>query len=128
MIELFQRFQPYRNLKMIWPLIGVGLTCYGILHTLILMLIDCDLQLFFCEKLGKSVRKFTITLFYKFFWYFSFIYLGRLKGKVVFITGASSGIGEHTAIALAKHGVKLVLTARRQTELERVKQVCLCMY
>lgn len=51
--------------------------------------------------------------------------LGRLKGKVAFITGASSGIGEHTAISLAKHGVRLVLAARRQNELERVKQACL---
>lgn len=48
-----------------------------------------------------------------------------MKGQVVFITGASSGIGEHTAIALAKHGVKLVLAARRKNELDRVKQACL---
>lgn len=48
-----------------------------------------------------------------------------MKGKVVFITGASSGIGEHAAIALAKHGVKLVLSARRQSELERVKNICI---
>lgn len=53
------------------------------------------------------------------------MFSGRLKGKVVFITGASSGIGEHIAIALAKCGVKLVLTARREQELERVKTKCL---
>ncbi|KAF7282994.1 hypothetical protein GWI33_001627 [Rhynchophorus ferrugineus] len=51
----------------------------------------------------------------------------RLKGKVVFITGASSGIGEHTAYALAKHGVKLILTARRNNELQRVKQECIAI-
>lgn len=50
---------------------------------------------------------------------------GRLKGKVVFITGASSGIGEHLAVALAKYGVKLALAARRRVELERVKRNCL---
>lgn len=54
-----------------------------------------------------------------------FNFEGRLKGKVVFITGASSGIGEHLAIALAKHGVKLALAARRRDELERVKRNCL---
>ncbi|GFG34081.1 hypothetical protein Cfor_07437, partial [Coptotermes formosanus] len=47
-----------------------------------------------------------------------------LAGKVVWITGASSGIGEHLARALARAGVKLVLSARRQHELERVKQDC----
>jgi hypothetical protein len=48
-----------------------------------------------------------------------------LAGKVVWITGASSGIGEHIALALARAGVKLVLSARRGNELERVKQNCL---
>lgn len=43
----------------------------------------------------------------------------------MFITGASSGIGEHTALALARRGVKLVLGARRKEELERVKGECL---
>jgi NADP-dependent 3-hydroxy acid dehydrogenase YdfG len=46
----------------------------------------------------------------------------------VWITGASSGIGENTALALARAGVKLVLSARREHELERVKQNCLSEY
>lgn len=41
--------------------------------------------------------------------------------KVVWITGASSGIGEALALAFAKEGAKLVLTARREQELARVK-------
>jgi dehydrogenase/reductase SDR family protein 7B len=44
--------------------------------------------------------------------------------KVVWITGASSGIGEALAYALSANGAKLVLSSRRETELERVKQAC----
>jgi len=51
-----------------------------------------------------------------------------LNGKVVWITGASSGIGEHIALALARGGAKLVLSARRLQELERVKENCLSKY
>jgi Short-chain alcohol dehydrogenase of unknown specificity len=54
-----------------------------------------------------------------------FIFTDSLAGKVVWITGASSGIGEHIALALARGGVKLVLSARREHELERVKKNCL---
>ena len=47
-----------------------------------------------------------------------------LRGKVVWITGASSGIGEYLAYELVKYGCKLVLPARRKEELEKVKKNC----
>jgi short-subunit dehydrogenase len=45
-------------------------------------------------------------------------------GKVVWITGASSGIGEACARAFAGRGARLILSSRRPAELERVRQSC----
>lgn len=44
-----------------------------------------------------------------------------LHGKVAIITGASSGIGKATAIALSRSGVKVVLAARREDRLKEVQ-------
>ena len=41
-----------------------------------------------------------------------------IKNKVVVITGASSGIGEATAVMLAERGAKVVLGARGLNRLE----------
>jgi short-subunit dehydrogenase len=43
-----------------------------------------------------------------------------VAGKVVVVTGASSGIGARTALALGARGAHLVLAARRQPELEAI--------
>ena len=44
----------------------------------------------------------------------------NIKNKVVIITGASSGLGEATALLLAKYGAKVVLAARRKERLEKL--------
>lgn len=46
------------------------------------------------------------------------------KSKVVWITGASGGLGEALAYAFARQGSKLILSARREIELLRVKKNC----
>jgi len=44
----------------------------------------------------------------------------EIKGKVVAITGASSGIGRSIALMLAREGAKVVLGARRSDRLEEL--------
>ena len=48
----------------------------------------------------------------------------NLKNKVVRLTGASSGIGEATALRLAREGCHLVLASRNQEALEEVRKQC----
>ncbi len=48
----------------------------------------------------------------------------RFRDKVVWVTGASSGIGEAVAVAFSREGAKLVLSSRNTAELERVRKAC----
>ena len=45
-----------------------------------------------------------------------------LNGKIAIITGASSGIGEATALALSKAGAKVAIGARRTDRLESLRE------
>ncbi|HEX6982093.1 MAG TPA: SDR family oxidoreductase [Balneolaceae bacterium] len=46
------------------------------------------------------------------------------QNKVIWITGASSGIGEALAYALHRRGAKLILSSRRKDTLQKVKDNC----
>jgi short-subunit dehydrogenase len=50
--------------------------------------------------------------------------MSEVKNKVIWLTGASSGIGEALAYELSRKGARLILSSRRKEELERVKGNC----
>ncbi|EEC07097.1 dehydrogenase, putative [Ixodes scapularis] len=68
---------------------------------------DADLPLVFLSKFGRSP--------------------GVLKGSVVWITGASSGIGESLSYELARAGAKLALSGTNTERLRAVKDKCIAM-
>jgi dehydrogenase/reductase SDR family protein 7 len=67
-------------------------------------LIDCNPSLWLYAKLSPSLEAY--------------------QDKAVWITGASSGIGAELAVQLSHAGARLVLSARRASELELVKARC----
>ncbi|XP_070577036.1 dehydrogenase/reductase SDR family member 7-like [Ptychodera flava] len=92
---------------MVWmTLIGWLVVVVPVIVVFAIFLSDADLTFRFYEHFGVQNGE-------------------NLKGKVIWITGASSGIGEELAYQLSGIGSKLVLSARRTSELERVKKTCL---
>jgi 3-hydroxy acid dehydrogenase / malonic semialdehyde reductase len=47
--------------------------------------------------------------------------MGKLSNSIVFVTGASAGIGEACALAFAREGTRLLLAARRVDRLEAMR-------
>ena len=50
--------------------------------------------------------------------------MGKLDGKVIIITGCSSGLGKQQAIRMAEEGAKLAICARTESKLMVTKQIC----
>lgn len=50
--------------------------------------------------------------------------MGKITNKTIWITGASSGIGEALTYELHKKGCNLIISARNETQLNRVKNNC----
>ena len=76
----------------------------SVLCVVLLAKSDCDLVLLFYSTVMSSTKAF--------------------QGKVIWVTGASSGIGESLCYELARAGGILILSARRKKELERVMEKC----
>lgn len=68
---------------------------------------DADLTLLFVEKFGNCP--------------------GMLEGRVVWITGASGGIGEWLSYKLAAAGARLVLSGTNEEKLAEVQEQCLAL-
>lgn len=89
----------------LFSLVGFCAIVYYIIQLLVFYYLDSDLELYVLSKLGRPID--------------------TLRGRVIWITGASSGIGRALAIVLARHGVRLCLSSRKQSELFKVKQECI---
>ncbi|XP_073494833.1 dehydrogenase/reductase SDR family member 7 isoform X1 [Phyllobates terribilis] len=87
-------------------LLVLGCLLYSVLQLVRLSKADADLTLLWAERFGSSPES-------------------KLRGSVIWVTGASSGIGEELCYQLAKLGASLILSSRRKDELLRVKKKCL---
>lgn len=89
-------------LSLILLIIFIGLCAYGFSR------IDCNIYLWFLDRFLTGPT-----------------YTSHLRGQVVWITGASSGIGEYIAYEFAKAGCKLALSGTNESRLDAVKAKCL---
>ncbi|XP_015865828.3 11-beta-hydroxysteroid dehydrogenase A-like [Ziziphus jujuba] len=88
-----------------------------------------DLIHMFLNVAAPTFTFFSLLFFLPPFLFFNFflsivryIFSEDVAGKVVLITGASSGIGEHLAYEYARRGARLALVARRENRLREVAE------
>ena len=116
------------DLSFYWPsyLIKVGLIYFGSIWYKI-WFIEIFISLLNSTSWIQKTQILQLRKLSNLFFVYVFLvfFPESLKNKVVWITGASSGIGEHLAYELAKAGCKLILSARRQPELEGVRNKCI---
>ncbi|KAM3920183.1 dehydrogenase/reductase SDR family member 7 isoform 1-T1 [Leptodactylus fuscus] len=89
-----------------FTLLVLGFLLYCVIQLVRIGRADGDLTLLWAERFGVSPES-------------------KLRGNVIWVTGASSGIGEELCYQLAKLGASIILSARREGELLRVKKKCL---
>ncbi|KAK3736827.1 hypothetical protein RRG08_000578 [Elysia crispata] len=99
----------------IWSLFGGLWSLFQVATVLVLLLTilcvaiiirsDADILTILYERLGNKPES--------------------LAGKVVWVTGASAGIGEYLVYQLTQIGCKVIISARREEQLQKVKDACL---
>ncbi|XP_039952376.1 dehydrogenase/reductase SDR family member 7 [Bactrocera neohumeralis] len=86
-------------------LLFILLIGYYFIYLILWLILDCNVELWYNTYFGLPILS--------------------MRGQVVWVTGASSGIGRALALILAKYGVRLVISARRENLLELLKEDCL---
>ncbi|KAK3033359.1 hypothetical protein RJ639_034409 [Escallonia herrerae] len=83
----------------------------------------------FINALAKPLLFVCLCLLLPIFFIFKFLYTfylyhcnENMEGKVVIVTGASSGIGEQLSYEYAKKGARLMIVARREERLQQVAE------
>ncbi|XP_004530369.1 dehydrogenase/reductase SDR family member 7 [Ceratitis capitata] len=81
------------------------LLLYCLVYIILWLYLDCNVDLWYNSYFGVPVS--------------------AMRGQVVWVTGASSGIGKAVALEMAKNGVRLVISSRREHLLDSLKRECL---
>lgn len=109
----------------IFTLVGIFYCLYILIWFVLACIADCDVVTYLSTLFGKSPGRSDWNSLNKHQHQKNLFTAREFAGKVVWVTGASSGIGEALAKKLAKCNARLAISARRKDELIRVKQECL---